>query len=151
LRFPGASVHDVHRDSALGDWHPAVRFAVLPGIPAGEHGRRGAIDLADDTALFEIAYPSYPVHRAKPHCTALLHLITGMRLRTLALPFIGLMAWGQSLDQGKRAFDRGDYAAAARFFEQAQQASPNCEILFFLGLARYRLKQPDLALIAFRS
>src|SRR5262249_1677401 len=49
------------------------------------------------------------------------------------------------------AFDRGDYAAAARFFEQAQQASPNCEILFFLGLARYRLKQPDLALIAFRS
>ena len=36
-------------------------------------------------------------------------------------------------------------------FEQAQQASPNCENLFFLGLARYRLKQPDEALIAFRS
>jgi TolA-binding protein len=52
------------------------------------------------------------------------------------------------LDQAKRAFDQGDYAAAARLFEQVQQTSPGCDILFYLGLARYRLKQPDAALIA---
>src|SRR4051812_31124502 len=78
-----------------------------------------------------------------------------MRFRTLALGMVASLVWcqapNQALDQAKRAFDRGDYAAAARLFEQAHQASPNCEILFFLGLARYRLKQPDLALIAFRS
>ena len=74
-----------------------------------------------------------------------------MRPRILALALLASLAWGQALEQAKRAFDRGDYATAARLFEQAHKASPNCEILFFLGLARYRLKQPDAALIAFRS
>ena len=74
-----------------------------------------------------------------------------MSLRILTLALSASLAWGQALDQAKRAFDKGDYATAARLFEQAHQASPNCEILFFLGLARYRLKQSDPALIAFRS
>jgi tetratricopeptide (TPR) repeat protein len=74
-----------------------------------------------------------------------------MSLRVLALAFVASLAWCQALEQAKRAFDKGDYAAAARLFEQAHQATPSCETLFFLGLARYRLKQPDAALIAFRS
>ena len=74
-----------------------------------------------------------------------------MSLRILTLVLSASLAWGQALDQAKRAFDKGDYATAARLFEQEHQASPNCEILFFLGLARYRLKQPDPAVIAFRS
>src|SRR5262245_62513769 len=74
-----------------------------------------------------------------------------MRVRVLALALAASLAWCQALEQAKRAFDKGDYATAARLFEQAHQASPNCEILFFLGLARYRLKQADPALIAFRS
>lgn len=71
-------------------------------------------------------------------------------MAVLALALVASLAWCQALDQARRAFDRGDYAAAARLFEQAHQASPSCQILFFLGLARYRLKQPDPALIAFR-
>src|SRR6266849_2725159 len=80
-----------------------------------------------------------------------LQLITRMRLRILTLALAASLAWCQALDQAKRAFDKGDYADAARLFEQAHQESPNCEVLFFLGLTRYRLKQPDAALIAFRS
>ena len=74
-----------------------------------------------------------------------------MHFRTVAFLLIASIAWGQALDQAKRAFDRGDYAAAARLFEQTQQASPSCEILFFIGLTRYRLQQAEPALIAFRS
>jgi tetratricopeptide (TPR) repeat protein len=74
-----------------------------------------------------------------------------MLLRVLALSTIAWLACSQALDQAKRAFDHGDYAAAARLFEQAHQASPSCDVLFFLGLARYRLQEPDRALIAFRS
>jgi len=69
----------------------------------------------------------------------------------LALFLVATHAWGQALEQAKRAFDRGEYAAAARLFEQAQAASPACDIRFFLGLTRYRLKEVDQALIAFRS
>jgi tetratricopeptide (TPR) repeat protein len=32
-----------------------------------------------------------------------------------------------------------------------RQISPSCDILFFLGLTQYRLKQPDAALISFES
>ena len=74
-----------------------------------------------------------------------------MHFRIAAFLLVASIAWGQALDQAKRAFDRGDYAAAARLFEQAQQASPSCEILFFIGLTRYRLQQAEPALIAFRS
>lgn len=72
-------------------------------------------------------------------------------MRKSAIFLLASLAWGQALEQGKRAFDNGDYASATRLFEQAHKASPNCEILFFIGLARYRLKQSEPALIAFRS
>ena len=82
---------------------------------------------------------------------ALVYNCHKMRPRTLAVALLASLGWGQVLEQAKRAFDNGDYAAAASLFQQAQKASPNCENLFFLGLARYRLKQPEEALIAFRS
>ena len=80
-----------------------------------------------------------------------LQLITRMLARTIAFALVASIAWCQALEEAKRAFDKGDYGAAARLFEQAQEQSPRCEILFYLGLARYRLRQADAALIAFRS
>jgi len=74
-----------------------------------------------------------------------------MDARKLAVFLFASLACGQDLEQGKVAFDKGDYASAARLFERAYKTSPNCEILFFIGLARYRLKQSEPALIAFRS
>jgi tetratricopeptide (TPR) repeat protein len=74
-----------------------------------------------------------------------------MWARKLAIFLLASLASGQQLEQGKRAFDRGDYATAARLFEQAHKVSPSCEILFFIGLTRYRLKQSEPAMIAFRS
>jgi tetratricopeptide (TPR) repeat protein len=61
------------------------------------------------------------------------------------------LAWGQAIEQAKRAFDRGDYAAALSLFEQARAKSPACELSFYIGLTQYRLNQPGEALIAFRS
>jgi tetratricopeptide (TPR) repeat protein len=73
-----------------------------------------------------------------------------MLIRVVALITVGSLGWSQALEQAKRAFDRGDYNAAASLFEQAHHAAPTCDVLFYLGLARYRLKQADAALIAFR-
>ena len=71
--------------------------------------------------------------------------------RVLTGALIVSLGWGQALEQGKRAFDAGNYAEAARLFEKAHQLSPQCDILFFLGMARYRLRQADAALISFQS
>src|SRR6266567_4420585 len=71
--------------------------------------------------------------------------------KILALAGFASLVWCQALEQAKRTFDQGDYAAAARLFEQARLASPGCDILFYLGLTQYRLKQPDAALISFES
>ena len=60
------------------------------------------------------------------------------------------LAWCQALEQAKRAFDAGNYAAAAQLFEKAHRQTPRCEILLYIGLARYRLRQVDPALISFR-
>ncbi|MCX6626994.1 MAG: tetratricopeptide repeat protein, partial [Candidatus Solibacter sp.] len=68
-----------------------------------------------------------------------------------AIVALTCLAWGQTLEQAKRAFDAGNYAEAARLFEKSHQASPRCDTLFFLGMARYRLKQVDNSLIAFQS
>src|SRR5947209_11261425 len=71
--------------------------------------------------------------------------------RLLAILPLFSVAWCQPMEEAKRAFDRGDYAAAVRLFEQAQAASPGCDKLFYTGLARYRLGQSDRAIIAFQS
>jgi tetratricopeptide (TPR) repeat protein len=73
-----------------------------------------------------------------------------MLLRLLVAGVLVLPAGDQTLEEAKRAFDAGNYAAAARLFEKAHQVSPRCDIPFYLGLARYRLKQLDAALIAFQ-
>lgn len=49
------------------------------------------------------------------------------------------------------AFDKGDFRTAVQLFEAAQQRSPDCANLLYIGLSRYRLNQPAEALIAFRS
>src|SRR5215831_12052979 len=74
-----------------------------------------------------------------------------MLRRVLTGVLLASMASGQAIEQGKRAFDAGNYAEAARLFEEAHQSSPQCDILFFLGMARYRLRQADAALISFQS
>src|SRR4051812_32850704 len=72
-------------------------------------------------------------------------------LRLFAAGTLASLAWCQALEEGKRAFDGGNYAAAAESFEQARRLSTDCNILFYLGLARYRLKQVDSALISFQE
>jgi Flp pilus assembly protein TadD len=65
---------------------------------------------------------------------------------------VASFAFGQSpLEQAERAFDAGRYADAVRLFEKARDQSPRCDILFFLGMAHYRLKQIDPAMISFQS
>ena len=74
-----------------------------------------------------------------------------MLRKILALIGVASLLWCQVLEEAKRAFDKGDYGAAERLFEQARLTSPGCDIHFYLGLTQYRLKQPDAALISFES
>jgi tetratricopeptide (TPR) repeat protein len=55
------------------------------------------------------------------------------------------------ISEGKTALATGRYQDAVRLFEQERDASGNCEVYFYLGLARYRLKQLDQAIIDFKS
>lgn len=57
----------------------------------------------------------------------------------------------QTLENAKRSFDRGDYREAARLFEQVHRETRRCDVLFFLGLTRYRLAEPGAAIVAFQS
>ena len=68
----------------------------------------------------------------------------------LVIAYISI-AWSQALEEGKRAFDAGNYDLAARKFQQAYEASHRCEVLFYMGMARYRAQHRDEALIAFQS
>src|SRR5262245_11538623 len=61
------------------------------------------------------------------------------------------IALGQPLEQAKRAFDRGDYAEAARLFEQANRAAPSCDLQFYIGMARYRQGLSGPAIVSFQS
>jgi Tfp pilus assembly protein PilF len=61
------------------------------------------------------------------------------------------LIWGQALEEGKRAFDAQKYTVAERLFEKAHQESAACEILVYLGMARYRQQQVNNALIAFQE
>jgi len=71
--------------------------------------------------------------------------------RLLLLSTLSPGVWGQALESAQRAFDAGQYAAAADLFEQANRSSPNCRNTFYLGLSRYHLRQFDAALIAFKT
>ena len=72
--------------------------------------------------------------------------------RLILASSFALMASAQSvLQQAERAFETGNYAEAARLFEQAHKESPRCDILFFLGMTQYRMGQTDAALINFQS
>src|SRR3989442_616617 len=42
-------------------------------------------------------------------------------VRFLAVGSLALVAWGQALEEGKRAFDARNYAAAVRLFEKAHR------------------------------
>ncbi len=72
-------------------------------------------------------------------------------LRLLGVGLLAAVAWSEVLEDAKRAFDAGNYELAAGLFEKAHQESPRCDVIFFLGLARYRLKQVDAALISFQA
>ena len=74
-----------------------------------------------------------------------------MPLRLFSAVFAVSILYGQSLDQAKREFETGNYAKAAQLLESASKEPHACEALFYLGAARYRLKQIDPALIAFQS
>ncbi|MGI8988939.1 MAG: tetratricopeptide repeat protein [Bryobacteraceae bacterium] len=56
-----------------------------------------------------------------------------------------------ALEAAKRAFAAGDYAGAVRMLEPARARSSDCEVSFIGGLALYRLKQLDQALIELKS
>src|SRR5438445_6743514 len=55
------------------------------------------------------------------------------------------------LSLGKRALAASEYEEAARFLEKARDGSRSCEASYYLGLARYRLKQLDRAIIELQS
>lgn len=74
-----------------------------------------------------------------------------MLSRLFSAAFAVSILYGQSLDQAKREFETGNYAKAAQLFESASKEPHQCEALFYLGAARYRLQQVDPALIAFQS
>lgn len=76
-----------------------------------------------------------------------------MRIDRLALAALAVVATivAQDATSAKTAFDQGDYRTAVRLFEEANRAKPQCSNLFYIGLAQYRMKQVNEALIAFRA
>jgi len=54
-----------------------------------------------------------------------------------------------TIEAGKVAFDKGSYREAIDFFERA--GSHDCQIGFYIGLARYRLGESDEAIRRFQS
>ncbi len=60
-----------------------------------------------------------------------------------------LLVW--LVQEPQAAFNKGDYVTAIRLFQAAQQRTPECENLLYIGLARYRLRQFSDALISFRA
>lgn len=58
-----------------------------------------------------------------------------------------LSAAGDRIAEGKAALMAGRYREAVRLLEHAPDGSPGCEGSYYLGLARYRLKQLDRAIV----
>jgi tetratricopeptide (TPR) repeat protein len=71
-------------------------------------------------------------------------------IRLVTIGLLTASAFCQVLEEAKRAFDVGDYRSAARLFERAHQQTPQCEILFYLGVTRYRLSDLDRAIVDFQ-
>src|SRR3982074_3095287 len=55
------------------------------------------------------------------------------------------------ISEGNTALAAGRYQDAVRLLEQERDSSSRCDVYFYLGLARYRLKQLDQAIIDFKS
>jgi len=73
-------------------------------------------------------------------------------LKVLATIVVAGAALGQTsggLEQAKRAFDAGRYAEAERLFESAHAQRNGCEVSLYIGLARYRMREMEAALVAF--
>lgn len=62
-----------------------------------------------------------------------------------------LNAADDPLSQGKLALAAGKYREAIAFLEQARDSSARCQTFFYLGLAHYRLKELDRAIIDLQS
>lgn len=71
----------------------------------------------------------------------------------LFLLYFSLLFSGQAtlVEQGQRAFDAGRYREAADLFEKGLGAAPDCRVLFFLGMARFRQGAGDAAILNFRG
>jgi tetratricopeptide (TPR) repeat protein len=74
-----------------------------------------------------------------------------MRCSVIAGILLASLVEGQTIERAKRAFDAGNYAEAARLFEEAARKAPSCELQFYIGMARYREGRPGDAIIAFQS
>jgi tetratricopeptide (TPR) repeat protein len=55
------------------------------------------------------------------------------------------------LEDAKRAFDAGDYVTAVKLFDKAYHESKRCDVVLYLGLAKYRLTETSEAIIAFKA
>lgn len=62
-----------------------------------------------------------------------------------------LLAADNRLAEGKRAFASGRYEDAVQLLEPARDHPGGCEAAFYLGLAHYRLKRLDQAIIDLQS
>src|SRR4051794_6101771 len=80
------------------------------------------------------------------------------RCRRLSLGLLCLAAVQQtpssavpSLQQGKEAFARGDYARAAALFESITDGTDACEASYYRGLSLQRLKEFNSAIVALQT
>lgn len=68
----------------------------------------------------------------------------------IAIAFV-LSAAEDRLSEGKTALATGKFEVAVGLLEQERTVSARCEVSFYLGLAHYRLKQLDQAIIDLQS
>ena len=114
------------------------------GEPTGHiHARQGV-----DHEVLSTPHPlrgSGSIHSSQFRNTVLsfvLSLITASRLAG---------AGEDALTQGKRAFEAGNFQEAVRILRSVRSEPGQCEASFYLGVAHYRLKQLDQAIIDLQS
>src|SRR5690242_6925491 len=74
----------------------------------------------------------------------------GFLARIVISLLLAIAATAQDQDLIKSAadaFNSGNYEKAIQLLEQVRTRSGNCEILFYLGLSRYRLRELDPAIV----